>query len=174
MGLNAMSVQQGTSVASGDHLPKSELIGELIAFAVIEFDPNEPGDYGVQARVDVDLLVVTGPHAGTRDEKWRTWGNLAAQMGGQPEGATIAARVTSGPGKVKDSKWYGLDFGLDPDEIAEVREAVLAAAGGVKAAVDPKAKANGTAAKSTRTTKPKATTRAPAAAAAAGPDEPPF
>jgi hypothetical protein len=138
--LNAMSVQMGVSVATGDHPPKSQMVDSLIAFSVLDFDPDEPGDYGRQPRVDVDLLIVDGELAGTRDEKWRTWGNLAGQMGAQAAGVTIAARVTSGPGKVKDSSWYGLDFALTPEEIAIVREAVLNAAGGVQAGTDSEPK----------------------------------
>ncbi len=171
MALNAMSVQAGVAANLGDHLPKTELIDQLIAFSVVDYDPDEPGDYGRQPRVDVDLLVVTGPHAGTRDEKWRTWGNLAAQMGAQDAGATIAARVTSGPGKVKDSRWYGLSFELTPEEIGEVREAVLAAAGGVQAAKPPAGKpaTNGKASKS----KP-ATTKVADNVQAPNDDPPPF
>jgi hypothetical protein len=126
MGLSAHSVQRGTTPSSDGHLPKSELVGELIAFSVVDYDPKSIGKFGVQPSVEVDLLVVTGPHAGTHDPSWKTFGNLAKQLGSQQAGATIAARVTSGPGATAGSTWYGADFDLSDAELRQVREAILA------------------------------------------------
>lgn len=142
--LSAMSVKPGVTAPVGDHVPKTELVGCMIAFSVIDYAPDEPGEYGRQPRVDVDLLVVDGAYAGTRDDGWRTWGNLARQMGEQGEG-TIAARVTSGPGKAQGSKWYGLDFELTVEEIQQIKEAVLSATTSTPKTKTDEPKSNGSA-----------------------------
>jgi hypothetical protein len=127
MTLSVSNIGRGAAPATGD-LRKSDLVGEVIAFAVTDYDPKEAGQYGVQPRVDVDLIVCSGDRAGERDERWRTWGNLAAQMGEQDHGRTIVARVASGPGKTQGSTWYGLDFDTIGDaELMAARKAILEA-----------------------------------------------
>ena len=130
MSLSVTNIGRGAAPASGD-LRKSDLVGQLVAFAVTDYDPKEAGQYGVQPRVDVDLIVCSGERAGERDERWRTWGNLAEQMGAQERGRTIVARVASGPGKTQGSKWYGLDFdSVTDDDLLQARRVLLEATSG--------------------------------------------
>lgn len=134
MSLDPGRVVRGTTPATStpDGLPpselrKSDLVGHLVAFTVTGYDEAALTQYGAQAQVDVDLLVVDGPSAGARDPRWRTFGNLARQMGAQPAGATVVARVTSGPGRAPGSTWYGINLDVSDADVELARAAVTAA-----------------------------------------------
>jgi hypothetical protein len=169
-----MSVRTGTAVSSGEHLLKQDLVDELVAFVVVDYDPDAATDFGRQPVVDVELLVCSGEHKGTYDATWRNWGNLARQMGEQGDG-TIAARVTSGAGKVKDSTWFGLDFELSADELAEVRQAVMDIAVGEEKKAEKKKEPKAKAEKKPKAPKSKASVAAGnGGGAAVDIDDPPF
>lgn len=109
------------SSGGGDHIPKSELVGATIAYSVKQFNPNFEGDYGKTSMVEVDLIVLDGPHSGHRDDSWVAFGNLAKSMGESKVGDTVIAVVEMGDGKVPGSKWYGVDRNLsDSDHAAAV------------------------------------------------------
>jgi hypothetical protein len=118
MALDAKTATRGTATTS-DGIAKTELVGQTIAFSVLSYDPEHLGNYGLQPKVVVDLLVLDGPLEGSRDESWATYGNLAAQMGEQPRGKTVIAKVASGPGKTAGSKWFGLDLDIPEGEFDE-------------------------------------------------------
>jgi hypothetical protein len=134
MSLDAGTVRLGTAPEAGERIGKEQLVGQLVAFRVVGYEPAAQTKYGVGPEVTVDLLVVTGTAAGQRDPAWRCWGSLARQMGEQGREATIAARVVSGAGSAPGSRWFGLDFALDEAEVTAVRQAVAALATGTPTA----------------------------------------
>lgn len=134
MPIDPLNVIVGRGADRGDRIERDDLVGEIIVFAVDSYDPAEKGQYGVQPRVDADLLVVTGRAGGRRDRRWRTWGELARQMAEQS--GTTVARVITGHGK-SGSRWFGLDFDITPGEASAVAEVVAAASGDPRLVVTP-------------------------------------
>lgn len=125
MSLNTTRIVRGAQPDDGEII-KTTLAEDnaLVAFSVIAYTPEAETQYGTNADVTVDLLVVDGRLAGRRDRQWRAFGNLARQLGAQPVGETVVARITSGMGKVPGSRWYGADFDVDDNDLAVARTAI--------------------------------------------------
>lgn len=128
MSIDASRLARGENSSDGE-ITKTALASDraLIVFSVISFDPNAETHFGFSPDATVDLLVVSGRFAGRRDRQWRVFGNLARQLGEQPAGETTVGRVTSGPGKVAGSSWYGIDFDVSDAEMEAAKAAILTA-----------------------------------------------
>lgn len=125
------SVSRGTAPRADEvTVTKQDLVGQVVVFQVAEFIPDASTMHGIQAQADVDLLVVTGPLAGTEVQGWRCWGNLAKQMDAQEGAEPTVARVVAGPDRNGTPSWYGIDISVTDAEF----EAAQAAIGGGKAA----------------------------------------
>ena len=103
-------------------ITKDSLVGRLVVFTVKSFDPDHEGSYGPSPQIDVEILVADGPNRGLYDPSWRTWGNLARQMGAVAPGRTAVARVAAGKSG-NGRSWYGLDWNITDRDIAEAKTA---------------------------------------------------
>lgn len=89
---------------------KRELVGQLIAFRVTQWEPVVTTRYGTTQVAEVEPNVLTGGFAGRRAARWRVAGAMARQMAHRPMGCVNCARVTSSvtksetPGSASTSK----------------------------------------------------------------------
>jgi len=123
MGFDTLKQAREREQGESNFIGKEDLVGEIIAVDIVDFDAQHDGKYGIGERIIVDLIVVTGEHARTQQNDTHFFGGLAKQLfeaaGG--EGATVV-RVTSGPSRF-GTKWYGADPVSDK-EFGEAQEVV--------------------------------------------------
>lgn len=74
---------------------KHELQGELIAFRVLQYEPEYPTRYGPKPRVVVLLHVLTGPLSGEQFADWWVVGPIAEQMADASPRHLTGARVVT-------------------------------------------------------------------------------
>lgn len=123
--------------ADSNLLQKEDLVNEIIAIDIVDYDPQYEGKFGKNPRITVDMIVCTGKHKGTKQDSRYFSFTLAEQMykaaGGS--GSTIV-RIVSGPSKygAAGSPWFGVRAVTDAEftAAADVVKAVLEPASGRK------------------------------------------
>ena len=98
-----------------DYIPMKDIVGEVVAFELVAYDPSFDGKYGPTARATVNLVVTTGEHKGTREKNRYLSGNIATQLSeSMSVGESTASRIASGPSG-KGNDWVGLETISDDD-----------------------------------------------------------
>ena len=111
---------------SGDRIPKRELVGSRVVLKLLEYDPARPTEYGESACAFVDLTVIDGQHAGTRDERYLFAGNAGKQIGeGLDVDGLAPAVVVSGKTK-RGGEYFGVEWLTDEVALAEIEPLYLA------------------------------------------------
>jgi hypothetical protein len=115
-------IKQPTSSNLGG-LTKTDLKDRLCVIRLTKVEQAVETKYGTSMRADAAVLVVDGALAGTVDEDFSAFGNLASQMDRIGLGSTSLARVIHGTSGTKT--FWGLDFDLRDGDL-EAAEAAVA------------------------------------------------
>lgn len=111
---------------------KFDLVGEVIVYEVTDYQPEAETKHGKGPQADMDLLIVTGPKAGTSVKSWRAWGLLASQAARDGQDGPVVGKVVAGPDRGGRPSWYGIDTAVSEAEFAKAEAAIAGAASDAK------------------------------------------
>lgn len=122
-----MSLFATPRAANRDGLSKTDLVDDLVVIMPVAYEPNKHTKYGETATLIAEIVVVTGEHAGETEERFWCAGNLAKQIGDALMENEIAPMFIRSGKAANGNQWFGADWDLTTDQVAEAEAAWLAA-----------------------------------------------